>query len=168
MAAEWVQVDPLVLELAEEIINEHCPDLLDASIAFLFKTEAPQSNGQIVLGQAKKVGAEWQALGLDHDFFIWLAQDIWYSLDDNQKRALVHHELCHCGFSQKEDEDPKPKMIPHDFEEFNIIIQLYGFWRPNSSRTIEAVQAALPMMDFTEARKARLSALDPAVLNGRG
>ena len=161
MAAEWLKVDDEVLDLAADIITEYIPELQDASIAFLFRSEAQRSGDRITMGQAKKVSAEYQALGLDNDFLIWLAQDIWYSLTEHQKRALVHHELLHCGFSN--DKDPKPKLKPHDFEEFDAIIAIYGFWRPNGGRTVEAVQAALPMMELK--RAPHLEALDPAVMH---
>lgn len=162
MADKWILVDQEVLDIAGEIISEHLPELDGSSIAFMFRDKAPNSNGKVTMGQAKKVSGEWQALGLDYDFFIWLAQDIWYSLTEAQKRALVHHELMHCGYSG-EGEDQKPTMIPHDMEEFNAIIRLYGFWWPTAQRTVEAVQAALPMMEIKR-QPARVEALDPARL----
>lgn len=155
MAVEWLQVDQEVLDIAKQVIEDHMPELQDASIGFLFRETGPVSNGRVTMGMAKKVDAQYQALGLDYDFIIWLAQDIYYSLNELQRTALIHHELCHCSF----DDDDKPKMVKHDFEEFDVIIRLYGFWRPNGARTIEAVQAALPMMELGQLR---VEAIDPS------
>ena len=148
-----------MLEIAREIIAEHEEDLQEASVAFMFRQPAPASNGKVTLGQAEKVNAEWQALGIDHDFIIWLSLDHYQSMDEHQRRALIHHELMHCDF----DQDEKASIRPHDFEEFDKIIRLYGFWQPNGNSTVEAVQAALPMMELK--KTGSVVALDVSTLN---
>lgn len=144
MATEWVTADDEVLVIAREVIEKWHPDLMDASIAFIFRSEAPTSNGRITYGAASRIKPEHQLLGLDHDFFIWLAQDKWYTLTDAQKMALVDHELCHCTFNDKD----QAKMVDHDIQEFACIIERHGFWWPHPERFIEAVQAAMPMMEL--------------------
>lgn len=144
MAVEWVKVDNEVIELAKKVIEKWHPDLEEASIAFIFRTEAPKNGNMVVYGTASRIKPEHQLLGLDHDFLIWLAQDKWYTLTDAQKVALIDHELCHCSFNEKD----KPTMVDHDIQEFACIIQRHGFWWPNPERFIEAVQAALPMREL--------------------
>lgn len=153
MATEWVKVDNEVIEIAQEVIEKWHPDLEEASIAFIFRTEAPTSNGRVAYGAASRIKPEHQLLGLDHDFLIWLAQDKWYTLTDAQKVALIDHELCHVGFNDKD----KPVMIDHDIQEFACIIERHGFWWPNPERFIEAVQAAMPMMELK--RRGRVEAV---------
>lgn len=144
MAVEWIQVDGEVIDLAKDVIEKWHPDLAEASIAFVFRSEAPVTNGMITYGQAQRIKPEHQLLGLDHDFLIWLAQDRWYGLTEAQKVALIDHELCHCMITAKGE----AKLQPHDIQEFACIIERHGFWWPNPERFIEAVQAAMPMMEL--------------------
>lgn len=159
MANELVPVTPDVLDIARELIAEHEDHLNDAAIAFLFWSEGSQSAGRIVLGKAEKVNKKYQALGFDYDFIIFLNMPVYISLDEMQRRALIHHELLHCIF----DEDEKASIAPHDLEEFNKIIRMYGFWWPSAEPTVSAVQVALPMMELRS--MGRVETLDPVAIS---
>lgn len=138
MAAEWKEATPIVLEIAEELINQYHDHLLEARVGFIFRSEAPIKDGRATLGKARKIPAE-QQIHIPYDFVIWLAEDWWHRLEPNQKIALVDHELCHCGWSN----DDKAYMRGHDIEEFNCILERHGYWWPFPEKTVEAVQAAL-------------------------
>lgn len=138
MAVEWIKATDEVIDIARELIGQYHPSLEDASIGFLFRSEAPISNGKATYGKAKKI-SEADAIFMDYDFIIWLAQDMWDRLTPAQKTALVDHELCHCHLG----DDDKPKILPHDIEEFNCILQRHGFWWPSSHITVEAIQHSL-------------------------
>lgn len=142
MAVEWYEASDDVVMLAEQIINEHHPHLLDAKIGFLFRSEAPVSNGRITYGMCKKLGKDMQVY-LDYDFIIWLAYDKWMGLSDKQRRALVDHELCHAGMTGEAQD--KPAILPHDIEEFNCILKRHGFWWPLGDLTVDAIQPHLPL-----------------------
>lgn len=73
MSNELVPVTEEVLSLVREIVNEHEPHLAELSLAVLFWKESPQKGSKLVLGQAKKVTKEYQALGFDHDFIIFIS-----------------------------------------------------------------------------------------------
>lgn len=161
MANELVPVTEDVLDIVREIVEEHEPQLSELSLAVLFWKESPQKGGKFVLGQAKKVTKEYQALGFDHDFIIFLSMPQFYNMDEQQQRALIHHELMHCGY---DDEDEKAYIVPHDFEEFDKILKLYGFWWPTAERTVEAVQSALPMMELHRPA-GRIETLEPALIH---
>lgn len=160
MANELVPVTKEVLALVREIVEEHEPQLSELSLAVLFWKESPQKGSKLVLGQAKKVTKEYQALGFDHDFIIFISMPQFYNMNEQQQRALIHHELLHCGY---DDEDEKAYIVPHDFEEFDKILKLYGFWWPMAEKTIEAVQVALPMMELQRA-VGRIETLEPAMI----
>lgn len=138
MATEWIKATDELIDIAKEVIDQYHPSLQDASIGFLFRSEAPNSNGKITLGMAKKVGPDLNVF-MDYDFIIWVALDWWNRLRPEQKVALVDHELCHCHL----DNDDKPKIKPHDVEEFNCILERHGFWWPSADETIQAVQFSL-------------------------
>lgn len=152
MAAEWEEAPAEVVEIAEKLIALYHPDLTDASIGLLFRSEAPVSNGKITYGQCKKVGKD-VAVFLDYDFLIWFAADSWGGLSERQREALVDHELCHAAFKA----DHSPYIRPHDFEEFDCIIERHGFWRPNGDRTVIAVQRAFPL---DGAKRGKVEAVD--------
>jgi predicted metallopeptidase len=137
MATEWSEAPKHVIELAQRIIAKHHPQLHDARIAFVMRSEAPRSNGSVTLGKARKVSAE-QQIHMPYDFVIWLALDMWNRMTPKQKEALIDHELSHCvwdGFVGS--------IRGHDVEEFTHIIERYGFWWPRSDDFEMAVQAAL-------------------------
>ena len=123
MAVTWMEVPQNVLDMASGIIEANHPDLLDARIGFIFRSEAQTGNGKQTWGKAQKVSDKLKVY-LDFDFLIWLARDVWAGLSANQKMALLDHELCHCLY-----EDGKLSMRPHDVEEFTEIIDRYGLWR---------------------------------------
>lgn len=138
--SKYYQPDQETVDLVEATINKYHPDLLDASIGILMRDEAPKSGGHVTYGQAKKVSEEMQAAGLDYDFLIWFAGDIWFGLTPAQQEALADHELMHCAFVEK-DGVLKAKIRPHDFEEFNCIIERHGLWWPGAEVTQEAIRA---------------------------
>lgn len=136
---EWKEAPDSIIQMAQGIIGAYHPWLEDAAIGFIMRSEAPVSNGKKTLGKARKVTDE-QRVFMDFDFVIWIAEDEWGSLDVNQRRALIDHELCHCHMAN----DGKTKIRPHDIEEFNCILERYGFWWPNAETTVDAVQASIP------------------------
>lgn len=137
MATEWSEAPKHVIELAQRIIAEHHPQLHDARIAFVMRSEAPITNGQYTLGKARKVSTE-QQVHMPYDFVIWLARDQFTRMTTLQREALIDHELSHCqwdGFVAS--------IRGHDVEEFTHIIERYGFWWPRSEDFEGAVQQAL-------------------------
>lgn len=142
----YTEVTPDVLGIAAEIISHHHPALLDAKIGFIFQDEASKKLGKIVLGTATKISDKQRAAGLDLDFLITIAKDMWQDLSRHQRKALIDHELCHCDFS-----GGYAKMRGHDIEEFNGIVERYGLWKPDLARfgdvVNEAVQDTLPGLE---------------------
>ena len=139
MAATWSEAPAEVIELARRIIDKYHPSLMDASIGFVMRSEAPRVGGKTVLGKTRKVTAE-QQVHIDFDFIIWLAEDVWSSLSPRQKEALIDHELSHCKF-----DGFTASIVPHDVEEFTHIIDRYGFWWPASDAFEASVQHALEL-----------------------
>lgn len=136
----YTEVTPDVLGIAAEVISHYHEALLDAKIGFIFQEEAGKKLGKIVLGNAAKVSDKQRVAGLDLDYIITIAEDMWQSLTLIQKRALVDHELCHCDFTIGE-----ARMRGHDVEEFTCIIQRYGLWKEDLVKLGLAVeQAKLP------------------------
>jgi predicted metallopeptidase len=157
MAAVWTEASSELIHMAREIIDAYHPSLKDANVGFIFRDEAPESNGKATYAKAQKVDPKLRATGLDLDFLIWVAEDRWNQLDTNQRRALIDHELCHCYLAFGE-----PKMRHHDIEEFTEIIERYGFWNRDLFDAVPAVQKALQLDLGLEIRpKGAVVAIDP-------
>ena len=119
---------PEVKVLAEEIIKAHHPHLEDEEIEYVFRSKASVRGTKVILGLAKKMRGLVSFLSrdsMDTYFLMDIAKDTWETLTDKQKRALVDHELCHFGI---DEDDGSRYIIPHDVEEFAIIIERYGVW----------------------------------------
>jgi hypothetical protein len=132
--AEWKKADSEVIEMANVIIKAHHKHLEKARIGFSFRSEAIRSRGRATIGKAQKV-PDRMRLYVEYDFLIWLAQDYWDKGDYKFRKALIDHELCHCGY----DDNGNPCMVPHDIEEFYDIVSRHGEW----SADVTLVNAAL-------------------------
>lgn len=156
MPATWSEVDQTVLDLAQEIIHLHHKDLQEARIGFLFRSEASTSQGKTVWAHAEKVSAKFGPL-LDLHFLIWIAEDIWTRIDSQKRRALIDHELCHCEMVGD------PKMRAHDIEEFQCIIERYGFWNVDLYRLKPAFEEAIQLdLGLPKSERPGPVAVDPA------
>lgn len=146
--------DPNTIKLMEEVRNAYHPHLLEARIVVMFFDKRRVNGEHIVLGVAKKISEEDKIL-CHFDFKIILSAMDWGELEDIERRALLDHELSHCGVEyepimekvggkdvpvkdqygriipsdkiKRDDEgNPKWKLIPHDFENFYSIAERYG------------------------------------------
>lgn len=140
MASDYFEVDQEVIDTARMIMQQYLPDLLNAKIGFIFRSEAPKQNGRVTLGKAQKVSSKDRMFN-NLDFIIWIAEDTWEELSPLQRRALVHHELLHCRFLEGE-----ASMRGHDVEEFWEIIQRYGFWSKSLQNGVPAMEKAMEQM----------------------
>lgn len=62
----------------------------------------------------------------------------WNLLTDSQRRALVDHELCHCGVKDPGADEPEWTLRAHDIEEFKAVIERHGFWKSDVREFSEA------------------------------
>lgn len=131
----WDLADDYLLEMARSIIRDHHEHLAEAKIAFLYRSEPGKSGGKFILGHAKKVSEEMKVL-IDFDFLIWISYPQFNAMNTDHQRALVDHELCHCGRNINEEWIIRK----HDFEEFWKIIQRHGLWNRDLQFAAKAIQ----------------------------
>ena len=82
------------------------------------------------------------------DFLLILDSEWWAEATENQRSALVHHELCHCmiavdreGEKRFTDEgDPVWAIKAHDLEGFNATARRYGAWLGDIRDFMEALR----------------------------
>lgn len=134
MSEKWIEVPNSVLLLAQELVREYHPDLKEARIGILFRETISYSKGMPVLGHAQKT-TEMMQVYLDYNFIIWIAADAYASLDENQRKALIDHQLCHCTMV-----DGIASLVGHDIEEFQSIIKRHGLWNTDLIRTAQVMK----------------------------
>ncbi|HEV3341408.1 MAG TPA: putative metallopeptidase [Pirellulales bacterium] len=133
--------------MMEELIEQFHSHLIDAKIAIAWRFGwKANTDGHVTLGQAKK-GSDLDREMHDHDFVILLNHEAWNgSLNVDQKRALMDHELCHCEVSKDQNGEPKIdenkrtvyRIRKHDIEEFREIVARHGCYKED----LEAFVAA--------------------------
>lgn len=138
---KWSEASQEVLNIAQDMIGQYHPDLVDASIGFLFRDKAGTSGNKMVLGHAEKVSDRLRPY-LDYDFIIWLSEEDFIAMTEERKEAIIDHELCHITIT----EDGDRKMVRHDVEEFTAIIERHGLWNWDLIEMGDQVkQLALPL-----------------------
>ena len=101
--------------------------LVNASICYLFRPEIV-ANGRAKGGVASKAGGKLAFL-TGFDFTIELSHKVWLVLTDEQKIALLDHELAHCD---RDLDAPAGGwcLRAHDVEEFSEVVARWGLWTP--------------------------------------
>lgn len=121
-----------VEELAKGLITQYHPHLIHASIAYIYKNKPMKSKGRIVFATAQRCGQLLKDLlkisgGKVYDFIITVNYEEWGKLTDEQKRAVIDHELCHCWVEENENTgDLKFSILPHSLQEFGAVVDRYG------------------------------------------
>ncbi|MBI3090689.1 MAG: hypothetical protein HYY96_08470 [Candidatus Tectomicrobia bacterium] len=124
-----------------ETVNEF-EHLGQASILYVMEDKAPKRR----LASASKVGGrlagilELIAPGDTPDFIITVYDDVWQDLTEDQKHALIDHELSHCGWDRKKQ---KWTMVDHDVQDFVGTIKRHGLVFADTKALGEVVQLSL-------------------------
>lgn len=149
---------PQVADIANDLIDnvdDHKP-LKDVTIEYVWRDKAPKSKGRLVLAKARKVTGlsaflTNSSLGLpdieanDSFFVVEVAADTWQRLTDEQRRALIDHELCHLQVDEDGDGRPVLSMRGHDLEEFAAIVERHGLWASDLATFGSAVAEQLAL-----------------------
>ncbi len=144
---------PAVESLGRELVEAHHQHLQGKPLVFAFAPKSLKVRGRPAAGRAEIISGKAAAFaaGLPEQagpqdaeerfFLITIAYPVWVNLSDARKRALVDHELCHCGLTEKGG----LTIWPHDVEEFRAIIDRHGLWEPGVEKFAESVSAAAQM-----------------------
>ena len=148
----WYDIAQEAKPIAEDLVRQHHTHLATAKIGYLFREKASKKGGKIVWGTASKFPPKYQAFFAraekpegavpdgatkedeEYQFLIELAWDVWQTLDNAKKVALLDHELSHCWGEEEEGEkDGKSggmtwSIVSHDFEEFGDVIRRNGLY----------------------------------------
>lgn len=149
-----------VAKIAAGLIKEHkeYEPLAEERIEYVFRDKHGNKNGKPVLGKARKISGlnaflasidDAPEIGIEvEEFFVMeIARDLWLVLTVEQKTALVEHELQHF-FVDYDDKGVKVlQLLPHDLEEFAIIVKRHGLWQPDLRHFVKVAAGQLQLID---------------------
>jgi hypothetical protein len=132
--AGWTKGDDYALAEQCEAIGRVLIDRLQAheqlahaSITYIFR-EKMKTRDRVVWGKASKADGKL-AFFAGFDFVIEINWEVWRTLSNMQKVALIDHELSHCSREQDGKGEWKWVLVSHDIEEFTGIVNRWGIWR---------------------------------------
>lgn len=139
----------LLYPMLAALVARYHEDLRDARIALAWNLSwKPDVDGRVTLGKCKRASELDRELAA-FDFVIILRQEFFEDgrVSDEQRRALIDHELCHAAVKYDENGervvDERGRTVyrtrKHDLEEFAEIADRYGCWKGG----IEAFALAL-------------------------
>lgn len=133
---------PEVEEVARQLVRS-CEELqwLDGPdaprLAFLFKLKGQvKPDDRHTVGKAIKAPEPWGMMA-GVDAAIWVHRGTWKDMRDENRQALVHHELMH--LDQNEDTG-ELQLRGHDLEEFGGTVRRFGSWRPEIGHLAEQLR----------------------------
>jgi len=114
--------------------HPHLADIVD-EIIVIFKDKASRKGGQPILGKTSKAPALISVLGeRQYQFVIELGADTWVLLDDDQRNALLDHQLSFIGGEEDEKTaEMKYHLTTPDISYFSGEVERHGHWRPDLS-----------------------------------
>lgn len=159
MNVKWTEASAAAISTTEALVEKYHPQLREARIGLVFRSEAATSQGLEVWAKASKVDDKTRALleanGAEAvDLLIWIAEDVWMRLNEEQRHALIDHELCHFQLG-----GDGYRMVGHDVEEFEVILERYGLWNHNLLKAKKVLQQAVQPTLFEVSHLSRLGAV---------
>lgn len=115
MAKEIIESEPAL----EKLRNS------EATILYLSSEHEMKKNKKKVLGQCEKVADKYK-WAIPCDFTITIFEPNVEDLTEEQLKILLLHELLHVGIEENKDGEEVYSTIPHDIEDFRLIIDRYG------------------------------------------
>ena len=115
-------------EIGAELIKteDALSDIRDseATIIYLSSEHEKMADGKAVLGQCEKIPEKYK-WSIPCDFTITLFEPNIEDLTEEQIRLVIFHELLHVGIKPSDDGEDY-YIVPHDVEDFKILIDRYG------------------------------------------
>jgi len=138
--------------MLNKLIEQHHTELTNARVALAWNTSwKADVDGRVKLGKCKKASDLDRELAA-FDFVVLLQAEFWQNaaVTDDQRRALLDHELCHATVRLDRDGEPMRdergrtvyRTRKHDIEEFTEIIERHGCYKRDLERFASALRRA--------------------------
>lgn len=96
-----------------------------ATIVYLSSEHKKGHDGKKVFAQCEKVAQKYK-WSVPCDFTITVFEPNVEGFTDEQIEILLFHELLHVGITQNDDGTETYSCVPHDLEDFKLIIDRFG------------------------------------------
>lgn len=96
-----------------------------ATIIYLSSDHKKNHGGKIVHAQCERIPEKYK-WGLPCDFTITVFEPNVEGFTDEQLEILLFHELLHVGITQNDNGTETYSIVPHDLEDFKLIIDRFG------------------------------------------
>ena len=151
--------------ILSDLVHEHHSHLRDARIALAWHAGwKADVDGRVKLGMCRKASDLDRQL-TNFDFIILLNKLFWTSLEvtDEQRKALLDHELCHAEVKLDAAGDPALDELgnivyrtrKHDIEEFSAIVERHGLWKHDLEQFYAAIRRGPTLFDDDKSQKAK-------------
>lgn len=133
------EISSEVEAVARPLIEANHRHLLTARITFLFRDrEWKTPEHRTILGRAAKRNELDKVLSeREEDFIVIIAKPTWDGMNDEEKRQVVDHELCHCGVFLSNSGARKWILRKHPIEDFPENLARFEFRRRQLGELIE-------------------------------
>ncbi|NUU74665.1 putative metallopeptidase [Paenibacillus xylanilyticus] len=140
------EIDRIVQQVIER--EEEFKILSVAHILTRFRTGTWYTKGKLIYAKTK-VLSSYERFELESEILIMVNKQVWEHLNDSQKEALIYHELCHIeasvdkhGAPKNSPKDGRPiyRLQSHDLEEFKLVVEKYGLWRPDAQEFMDSAK----------------------------
>lgn len=141
---------PAVEEVAGVLIRAHHGHLRDSKIRYLFRVGDWSKGGKECWSGTTLLSGATAHVAADVDAIVMVNAEVWEALREDQREALVDHELSHLEPNASDAGNivtnpvtgrPMLRTVAHDVEEFAAVIERHGLWRPDLEMAGEAIRA---------------------------
>lgn len=128
--------------MARRLIGQHdrLRHLEGFEVAYLWDHGDPPRNGKPCAWGKARLVPKWVQPLAPYDGCITIMSKVWDVLRDQQREALLLHELLHLGQNQ---DSGMLEVVPHDIEEFGYVAATYGAWRSSLEAFGEQLQLGI-------------------------
>lgn len=141
--------------VVQEVLDDYAEDLFDLhclvqqqprAIGWTWRRKAWSAQGAVAIGKARKLSdrerARMPGSDAERPFGeLQLALSYWLVADNEERRRLVFHELCHFTAEANDDGERKLKVVGHDIETFALELKVFGLRdREQAEAIVAAVQ----------------------------
>lgn len=97
----------------------------NVSIIYLSSEHKKTGNHKKIHAQCEKIADKYK-WGIPCDFTITVFEPNVEGMTDEQLRILIFHELLHIGIEVDDEGEENYSCVPHDLEDFKLIIDRFG------------------------------------------
>jgi len=81
---------------------------------------------------------------------IFISRPAWELLDDKQREALVHEQLCHLNAEKTDAGEWRVSFVAEDVRTFNATVKRYGAWNAERADVVKRAYATQGALDLGE------------------